>query len=69
MWNVDFSLTRRSNPRGTECVACAGQPDHAAAVQAACGRTDGGESLETMVPKGVWHLRPSVAPPAFELRS
>ena len=41
----------RSNPQGVECTACAAQPAHAAQVQASCGATAGGESLETMVPK------------------
>ena len=41
----------RSNKQGAECLACAAQPQHKAAVAAACGGTGRGESLETMVPK------------------
>jgi diketogulonate reductase-like aldo/keto reductase len=41
----------RSNPNGTECLACAALPEHRAAVNKACGDTSRGESLETMVPK------------------
>ena len=41
----------RSNPKGVECMACAALPANAAAVQASCGDTSRGESLETMVPK------------------
>ena len=47
----DFPIWGRSNARGTQCMACAAQPQHTGAVQEACGATDGGESLETMVPK------------------
>lgn len=47
----DFPVWGRSNPSGMRCRACAALPQHAAAVQEACGRIGGGESLETMVPK------------------
>ena len=46
-----YPVWGRSNPRGVECQECAAQPGHQAGVMAACGRTDAGESLETMVPK------------------
>jgi diketogulonate reductase-like aldo/keto reductase len=41
----------RSNPHGTECMACANLPNNTAVVMQMCGDTSGGESLETMVPK------------------
>lgn len=41
----------RSNRNGTHCLECAARSSHVAAVLQACGRTDRGESLETMVPK------------------
>ena len=49
--NRPFPVWGRANARGTECQACAALPQNAAAVMDACGRTDLGESLETMVPK------------------
>ena len=55
-WFVGDNLTThpawgRSNRNGTHCVACAALPQNQDAVREACGRTDKGESLETMVPK------------------
>ena len=41
----------RSNPKGVECVACAGLEKNKAAVEKVCGQADRGETLETMVPK------------------
>ena len=55
-WRVGDDLAEhpawgRSNANGTKCLACAALPSHAPAIKKACGRTDGGESLETMVAK------------------
>ena len=47
----DFPVWGRSNPQGTQCIACAALPQNAPAVRDACGGTSRGESLETMVPK------------------
>lgn len=46
-----FPVWGRGNLQGTQCMACASLDEHQAAVMSACGRTDGGESLETMIPK------------------
>lgn len=41
----------RSNPNGTECMACASLSGNLKSVQGSCGGTGKGETLETMVPK------------------
>lgn len=41
----------RLNKQGTTCLACASKPENHAKVVAACGSTERGESLETMLPK------------------
>ena len=55
-WRVGDNLTEhpawgRSNVNGTHCLACAALPRHSDIVERHCGRTDGGESVTTMVPK------------------
>ena len=55
-WRVGDDLDEhpawgRSNLNGTKCLECAALPEHVADVELACGRTDRGESVETMVPK------------------
>jgi len=55
-WHVGDNLTEhpawgRSNRNGTHCLACAALPQNEHVVLQACGRVDGGESRETMVPK------------------
>lgn len=46
-----FPVWGRSNPKGTVCQACAALPEHAAEVYEACGSTEHGETIVTMVPK------------------
>ena len=46
-----FPVWGRNNPKGTVCQACAALPEHAAEVEEACGSTDHGETISTMVPK------------------
>ncbi|KAL3897810.1 MAG: hypothetical protein SGPRY_012971 [Prymnesium sp.] len=46
-----FPVWGRGNKQGVECVACAELPEHREKVERACGSTERGESLETMVPK------------------
>ena len=41
----------RDNKHGVECMACAATAEHKAEVAKACGGTERGESVETMVPK------------------
>eukprot|EP00756_Hemistasia_phaeocysticola_P022963 Hpha_TRINITY_DN15865_c4_g3::TRINITY_DN15865_c4_g3_i2::g.188439::m.188439 len=41
----------RSNPHGMECMSCAGEDAHKAAVNKSCGNSGRGETLETLVPK------------------
>lgn len=55
-WQVGDNLTEhpawgRSNANGTHCLVCAALLQNIDIVARHCGRTDGGESLETMVPK------------------
>lgn len=48
---MSFPIWGRSNRNGTLCQECAARPENTARIQAACGSTARGESLETMVPK------------------
>ena len=44
-------VSGKGNPHATQCIACAGQARHTAAVEVACGNESRGETLETMVAK------------------
>ena len=46
-----FPVWGRSNTHGQQCLECAERPGNKGAVQAACGSTAGGETVETMTAK------------------